>query len=76
MQKKLLKMTETLTYWYSSNIDKQELSNKYQNDRVLDNFQAFLSSCALDKIAGKAEHALSSAEHPLGQPLSSTDHCC
>ena len=44
-------MAETLAYGYSYESTQQELSNEYQQDRVLNDFQKSLHSCALDEIS-------------------------
>ena len=46
---KTLKITETLANGYSSESTQQELSNEYQNNRVLMVFKNLLSSCALEE---------------------------
>ena len=47
----MLKMTEPLAHWYSSDSDKQELSNEYQHDWVWIVIKHFLHSCTLVKIS-------------------------
>ena len=52
---KTWKMTETLTYWYSSESTPQELSNEYQHDRVKMVFKHFCVPLFWTKVASALE---------------------
>ena len=64
-------MTETLAYGYSYESTQRELSNEYQDDRVLDGFQKYLHLCALDERSLSIGRVRVSGKHPHSDLASS-----